>query len=328
MHDSIILNPPRNPIELKSSHKIQRKKIKPFPKYEKSVIMFLGATKRSTASQHSEQLDIRAPYTGFQVDDTTSGFSSCTFSNCDNAINDDMLHPSEVSRALYPLPPLSSGEIDVNYDMFAARHGASLSASSPSPPIVSCEETGEHQNDTAHTFKSNFAADKEDDATSGIRRNRPSAIQKIENVFRSLSFTKRNKKSNNDGRNYIDGEPTDKDVLLGRGGGTNKHPGNIRYRREVESKKPIYRSINCKNEKTAYTNAFKDYVHSYGGRFLEKEKDTGRWMIADAGKARKKCSQAFREMEKAALKRERSDKKMNRATSIKSPKRVRKGGLN
>lgn len=89
--------------------------------------------------------------------------------------------------------------------------------------------------------------------------------------------------------------PTELDVLLGRGGGTNNHPGNIRYRDEVEKVKPMYFSCNTKNEKKEVSELLVAYVEDYGGRFLIKDRETNEWILATAKQARKKASQALRE---------------------------------
>merc|ERR1712113_804580 len=90
-------------------------------------------------------------------------------------------------------------------------------------------------------------------------------------------------------------EPTDLDVLLGRGGLTNNHAGNVRYREEVEKVKPMYFSCRTKNEKKEVSELLVAYVQDYGGRFLEKDQTTKKWILASAKAARKKASQALRE---------------------------------
>ena len=115
-------------------------------------------------------------------------------------------------------------------------------------------------------------------------------------------------------RKYIIGEPTDLDVLLGRGGGANKHPGNIKYRKEVEKIKPRYCHVRTKTGKTDMSYAVVNHVYQYGGRFLEKDRQQGMWFLADPKKARKKCSQALREdtaklREEARIRAERKNKK-------------------
>jgi hypothetical protein len=98
------------------------------------------------------------------------------------------------------------------------------------------------------------------------------------------------------------------DVLLGRGGRSNHHVGNKRYREEVKNLRSWYNSIgDNKDEKTALSQCLVDYVHGYEGRFLEKDK-TGAWYEVPNIVARRKASQALREdddPEKRAAKRAR-----------------------
>lgn len=96
-------------------------------------------------------------------------------------------------------------------------------------------------------------------------------------------------------------KPTDYDVLLGRGGLTNKHPGNVRFRNLINERKDKYKEIlpgQYKAKKQFSTNVMNE-VHAYGGRFLQQVKvkpsTPVEWVIAKKTKARKKCSQALRE---------------------------------
>lgn len=89
--------------------------------------------------------------------------------------------------------------------------------------------------------------------------------------------------------------PTDKDVLLGRGGMTNNHAGNKRYREEVQKLKPWYQSLDTKQQKKELSQLMVDYVRDYGGRFLQKDNITQQWVEASPQAARKKASQALRE---------------------------------
>lgn len=103
----------------------------------------------------------------------------------------------------------------------------------------------------------------------------------------------------------------DEDVLLGRGGLSNKHPGNKRYREEIENAKAVYRSAS-KDDKTKWASLLVEYVEKYGGRFLEKDKATGKWYIVPDIVARRKAGQALREdntAESRAEKRERYKKR-------------------
>ncbi|CAB9506343.1 expressed unknown protein [Seminavis robusta] len=100
---------------------------------------------------------------------------------------------------------------------------------------------------------------------------------------------------------------TENDVLLGRGGLSNKHPGNKRYRQEIENAKAVYRSAS-KDEKTQWASLLVDYVKKYGGRFLEKDKATGQWYIVPDIVARRKAGQALREENTAESRAEKRDR--------------------
>lgn len=89
--------------------------------------------------------------------------------------------------------------------------------------------------------------------------------------------------------------PTHLDVLLGRGGLTNKHPGNIKYRETAEDWKGYYQSQKSKDDKKDVSILLMKCVHDYGGRFLIKDPSTECWVVAQDKQARKKCSQALRE---------------------------------
>ena len=104
--------------------------------------------------------------------------------------------------------------------------------------------------------------------------------------------------------------PTDADVLCGRGGRTNHHPGNKLYLRLKEEIQDRYLAAS-KNDKTAISQELVDGIHKRGGRFLEQDDATGDWFEITAVKARKKASQTLRELntpEERKAKRERYGK--------------------
>lgn len=101
-------------------------------------------------------------------------------------------------------------------------------------------------------------------------------------------------------------DPHANDVLYGRGGGTNHHAGNKRYRKIVESRKADY--VNAKRLDKPLI-AF-DIVQKWRsqvppGRFLKLNEDTGIWNDVGDRKAREKTSQALRE--KAPLLRKQQE---------------------
>lgn len=93
---------------------------------------------------------------------------------------------------------------------------------------------------------------------------------------------------------YID-TIRDTDVLCGRGGRSNHHPGNKRYRHVISEMKHTYKGTATKSNKTDLSRTIVDHVCKYGGRFVKKEETTGRYYILTRGEARKKTSQALRE---------------------------------
>jgi len=93
------------------------------------------------------------------------------------------------------------------------------------------------------------------------------------------------------------------DILLGRGGKSNHHPGNKRYREEVENFRPLYASLTTDDEKTSMSQALVDVIEQLGGRFLEEDKlkdadgknQSLGWYVVPNIVARRKASQALRE---------------------------------
>lgn len=89
-------------------------------------------------------------------------------------------------------------------------------------------------------------------------------------------------------------EPLDGDVLLGRGGRSNHHAGNVAYRLEVGKLREWYRTSE-KNAKTDLSQLLVDWVlKEQKGRFL-KQDTTQKWYIVTNIVARRKASQALRE---------------------------------
>merc|ERR1712032_421923 len=95
-------------------------------------------------------------------------------------------------------------------------------------------------------------------------------------------------------RIYID-QPTDLDVLCGRGGRSNHHTGNKRYRQVISDMKMTYKNTDKKLQKTDLSCTVVDHVCKYGGRFVKKEEDSGRYFLLTRAEARRKTSQALRE---------------------------------
>ena len=88
---------------------------------------------------------------------------------------------------------------------------------------------------------------------------------------------------------------TEKDVLFGRGGKSNHHPGNKWYRQIIAQTRPIYSSdTRSKVEKTDISNAVVNYIQSHGGRFLKRNNNDS-WAVMKQSDARRKAAQLLRE---------------------------------
>jgi len=101
--------------------------------------------------------------------------------------------------------------------------------------------------------------------------------------------------------------PNPNDVLCGRGGNINNHPGNIRYRAYVAKHKNEYNLTTNKITKAHISQSVIHMIHEMGGRFLTKDSTGGSgkgrkkgavrggWVEVDNSKAMSKTSQALRE---------------------------------
>lgn len=86
----------------------------------------------------------------------------------------------------------------------------------------------------------------------------------------------------------------DNDVLCGRGGETNHHPGNIKYRSLVKCYQPLY-IASKRRDKPRIAQKIVFTIRQRGGRFLKKDVRTNTWRDVGNTKAREKTSQALRE---------------------------------
>ena len=88
------------------------------------------------------------------------------------------------------------------------------------------------------------------------------------------------------------------DVLCGRGGETNQHTGNVRFRSLVRDRQVAYLRAR-RGEKPKISEYIVNQVHRNGGRFLKRVEGSPtnqyRWMEVSDQKAREKTSQALRE---------------------------------
>ena len=91
-------------------------------------------------------------------------------------------------------------------------------------------------------------------------------------------------------------EPHENDVMYGRGGGTNHHPGNKRYRKMVEERKVQYVNSKRLDKPLVALEIIREWrAQLPPGRFLKHNEKTGNWDDVGDKKAREKTSQALRE---------------------------------
>lgn len=92
-------------------------------------------------------------------------------------------------------------------------------------------------------------------------------------------------------------DPRPNDVLCGRGGSINSHPGNERFRQLVEKRKRVYLTARFKREKRLIASSIVSEIRGLDppGRFLQMDKASGLWKDIGEEKARDKTSQALRE---------------------------------
>jgi hypothetical protein len=96
-------------------------------------------------------------------------------------------------------------------------------------------------------------------------------------------------------------EPTEMDVLCGRGGLINQHKGNVIYRKIVEYNKPVYRQV-PKRYRILVPQSIVHTILQAGGRFLQSITTTTtsknaptQWAEIPLARATQKTSQALRE---------------------------------
>ena len=84
------------------------------------------------------------------------------------------------------------------------------------------------------------------------------------------------------------------DVLCGRGGGTNVHPGNRRFRDLINANRRAYLKAR-KNDKPAISRSIVHTIREMNGLFLKKDNKRDVWVEIGEDSAREKTSQALRQ---------------------------------
>jgi len=115
------------------------------------------------------------------------------------------------------------------------------------------------------------------------------------------------------------------DVLSGRGGGTNVHPGNRNFRDLINLHRRAYLKAR-KNDKPAISRAIVRAIREKGGRFLKKKDRSNLWYEIGDDAAREKTSQALRqrapEMRKLLFETEREEARVVAEDQLRQQQRV------
>ena len=99
---------------------------------------------------------------------------------------------------------------------------------------------------------------------------------------------------NNFDYNMAGKEINSNDVLCGRGGLTNSHIGNKRFRDVVSEYQVEYLEAR-KNDKKGIARKIVARINENGGRFLQRSQSSDAWCVASEKRALEKTSQALRE---------------------------------
>lgn len=227
----------------------------------------------------------------------------------------------EVSQVVSNLP--TRGRYDFNAILQSQLPGPNEENNSPTPTIQNWRSVSSTTDSSApinylNSFKDlvsssdQFTDDPEKDAAIELLQlsQTPVGLAKQPAIHENSATDKpkRKRKRPNyepEEKEWVD--PTDADVLLGRGGRTNHHPGNQQYLAAKEAMQPRYLA-GSKEEKTQISQELVNHVRQRGGRFLKLDPETNKWYIVANIVARKKASQTLREwntVEERAAKRER-----------------------
>lgn len=156
-------------------------------------------------------------------------------------------------------------------------------------PVTASDDNDDHDDEKA-TTEDQSMKDNEDSSTT--ENNKESKEDEEERKKRELELKKK----------YADWplrgikEPHENDVMYGRGGGTNHHPGNKRYRKMVEDRKLEYVNSKRLDKPLVALEIIRVWrAQIPPGRFLKLDEKTGLWQDVGDKKAREKTSQALRE---------------------------------
>lgn len=215
--------------------------------------------------------------------------------------------------------PLSSPERDIAIPMPSLTGSGPGSASGSASPIASSTaDTTSKQEKEDH--------DKLDDTNAKTTTTTTTTKDAVATNASSFVFDTSVKEEEEDYSNWplCDiKDPHGNDVLYGRGGGTNHHPGNKRYRKLVEARKVDYVNSKRLDKPLVALEIIKEWRSQVpSGRFLKIDDQTGLWQDVGDRKAREKTSQALRE-KAPLLRKQQEEQRKEKLTQKDLPKNTR-----
>jgi len=123
----------------------------------------------------------------------------------------------------------------------------------------------------------------------------PSSSSHSTSINNRLNFGKKSTSSSSSLSSVAIRQPHHLDILRGRGGGTNHHPGNKKFRDEARNFRARYKDkATTRREKYELSLTLVKRARDYGGRFLERRNgDDKNWYLMSEGDVRKKASQGM-----------------------------------
>jgi len=214
-------------------------------------------------------------------------YESSLPSSVSPAVPNQYLTTTTTTTQPYVFPDVKSS----SQERYPSRVRKSANTNSTMPPYLSSSSVVPNAA-VAESLSSSLSAAKQQPAVSSREK---SANKNHNNKNSSISSSSNSNSNRKEPAVKVYYEPQDADVLLGRGGRTNHHPGNKRYLEAKDLIQDRYLAAS-KNEKTDISQELVDVVHAWGGRFLQLDEIANKWFEVTNIKARKKASQTLREM--------------------------------
>lgn len=113
----------------------------------------------------------------------------------------------------------------------------------------------------------------------------------------------------------LDFEPSNYDVICGRGKSRHEHIGNRRFRVTIEMNVATYMKAACRVDKSLVVDSIFDQIKATGPGFVKIDPQTGRWVALGDESSREKIGHAIRDAVQRAssVNSKRADRKRTKA---------------